>query len=79
MFVKSGLSAKEQPCVVTREMVAAGDITPAMLDAGVEILVDLEGEVSRAFLVGAIYRAMASQLDLTPSHESKLKARQSSV
>jgi hypothetical protein len=36
------------------------EITEEMIEAGVSVLADLEGEVSRAFLAREVYRAMAS-------------------
>lgn len=34
-------------------------ITPAMVEAGIAVLDDLEGEVSKAFLVAEVFLAMA--------------------
>jgi hypothetical protein len=37
---------------------AEPEITPDMIKAGMDVLADLEGEASRAFLVEAVYLAM---------------------
>lgn len=43
---------------VNSSSVSPVEISPLMLEAGISVLEDLEGEVSRAFLAREIYQAM---------------------
>lgn len=50
----------------SRERLAEVLISPAMVEVGVEVLSDLEGQVMKATLVEAIYRAMALEAAQLP-------------
>jgi len=45
-------------------------VTPEMIEAGLLVLRDLEGEVSRAFLAEAVYRAMFAESCRTADAEN---------
>lgn len=49
------------------------DVTPAMVEAGVAVLVDLQGEVSRVYLVKEVYLAMRQACSHASSPQSKCR------